>query len=74
MLLNQAGYQIDLIWVDGLDWESADRFHDQAADEATQKRGEDQDDQSPENWARRFSVALEFINAGLEAYQRKRRL
>ena len=38
MLLHQAGFGLDYLAVDGLDWESADRYRCQAADPATQRQ------------------------------------
>jgi hypothetical protein len=74
VLLYEAGYTLEMMWVEGLDWETADRFLDRAADRTTQQRTADLYDQDPENWLRRVKVAQEIITAGLEAYQRKRRL
>ena len=70
VILRRAGFAIDYLTVDGLDWESADRYRDQAADAATQRRAAEAYDQDPANWAGRVQVAMEIVLAGLKAARR----
>lgn len=71
ILLQRAGFQVDYLEVDGLEWESADRFRDQAADRVSQREVAHAYDADPENWAYRTAVTLEIVQAGLEAARRK---
>lgn len=66
ILLYEAGFSINMVWVDGLDWESADRYQQYAADTAAQIKAAESYDRDPENWAYRVEVALEIVEAGLE--------
>lgn len=65
MLLQQAGFRLGYLAVDGLDWESADRHRSQAADGALQRAVADAYDADPAHWARRVQIALEIIQASL---------
>jgi hypothetical protein len=67
MLLQQAGFPLSYLAVDGLDWESADRHRPQAADGDLQRTLADAYDADPTQWARRVGIALEIIQAGLAA-------
>lgn len=67
VLLQRAGFQVDYVTVDGLDWESADRFQDQAADTQRQQQAAQDYDQDPQNWAHRVKVAMEIVQGGLES-------
>jgi hypothetical protein len=67
MLLHRAGFAVDCLAVDGLDWESADRYRTQAADRDTQRRVAEAYDQDAGHWAFRVQVALEIVQAGLAA-------
>lgn len=71
VVLQRGGFTIESIFVDGLDWESADRYRDHAADPASQRSAADTYDADPLNWARRVQVAYEIVQAGLEAMERK---
>lgn len=68
--LRRAGFDLEYVQVDGLDWESADRYQDQAADELSQSQAAQAYDADPEHWAQRVQVALEIVEAGIEADQR----
>ena len=70
ILLNRAGFRIEAMEVEGLDWETADRYLPQAADAETQKRIADQYDANPESWSFRVQVAQDIINAGYAALSR----
>lgn len=65
--LHQGGFRINYLKVDGLDWESADRFQAQAADDQDQRRLAAAYDLDPQHWAQRVGVALEIVQSGLEA-------
>ncbi len=67
MLLHRAGFPVNYLAVDGLDWESADRYRTQAADGALQRTIADAYDADPAHWARRVQIALEIIEAGLNS-------
>ncbi|HLE15531.1 MAG TPA: hypothetical protein VI776_12340 [Anaerolineales bacterium] len=70
VVLKRAGFAIDSLAVEGLDWESADRFQDRAAGPGEQQRAAGVYDMDPKNWQARVQVALEIVQAGLEAQQR----
>ncbi len=69
VLLHRAGFQVDYLQVDGLDWESADRYQAQAADGHRQRQLAEEYDTNAENWAARVQVALEITQAALDAMQ-----
>jgi len=71
MLLHRAGFKLEAIVVDGLDWETADRHQAQAADSDAQRRLADAHDQDARRWALRVQVALDIVREGLAAAQRK---
>jgi hypothetical protein len=66
ILLKKTGFPVDYIAVDGLDWESADRYQLKAADEAEQRRAAAQYDADPKHWARRVEVALEIVQSAMD--------
>lgn len=70
VLLHRAGFEITVRWVDGLDWETADRYRDQAADAATQRQAADRYDATVDAWRERVRIAHEIIAAGLDALDR----
>ncbi|MBI5301888.1 MAG: hypothetical protein HY868_07110 [Chloroflexi bacterium] len=70
VLLQRAGFAIEYIKVEGLDWESADQFAVNAADAEMQRRAAERYDADPKHWARRVAVAMEIVHAGLDAAQR----
>ena len=65
LLVKQAGYDLRDIEVDGLDWESADRYKARAADSDGQRRAAEAYDADPQNWEYRVRVALEIVDAAL---------
>jgi hypothetical protein len=71
LLLHRAGFAIEYVEVEGLDWESADQFADNAADAETQRRAAERYDADPKHWARRVEVAMEIVAAGFDAMQRE---
>jgi hypothetical protein len=70
VLLHRAGFRVEHVLVDGLDWESADRWRSTAADAETQKQAADEYDADATHWARRVQIAQEIVEAGLEAMGR----
>jgi len=66
ILLHRAGFRIDYAEVEGLDWESADRYRQNAADRDSQRLLAQDYDADPEHWAQRVEVALEIIQVALE--------
>jgi hypothetical protein len=67
VLAQRGGYCIDYLEVDGLDWESADRYQAQAAGADRQRRLAEAVDADPRSWEGRVAVANEIIQCGLEA-------
>lgn len=71
LILKKAGFQVAYIAVDGLDWESADRFLGQAADSTRQRQAAQEYDSDPTNWEHRVGVALEIVKSGFDAANRE---
>ncbi len=71
VLLHQAGFEIASHLVDGLDWETADRHQDQAADSRLQQKKAAEYDARPENWRMRADLAWNIIRAGLDVLERE---
>lgn len=71
VIAHRAGFSVDTVLVDGLDWESADRYRAAAADGHVQREAAAQYDLDPQNWAMRVSVAAEIIESGLDALKRE---
>ena len=67
VLLHRAGYRIDYLEVDGLDWETADRYQSRSADVEQQQKLAEAYDKDPAHWAMRVEVAMEIVEAGLDA-------
>jgi hypothetical protein len=65
--LSQAGFRVGSVLVDGLGWETADRYQPAAADRSGQIEAALAYDADPENWARRVAIAAEIFQAGLQA-------
>jgi len=65
IMLHQAGFQVDYIEVDGLDWESADRHKDHAAKREDQLQAAIQYDADPRNWEHRVEIAREIVESAL---------
>ena len=71
LVLSRAGFQVNYVTVDGLDWESADRFQKTAADQHSQKKAAEDYDADPENWAKRVGVAMEIVQLGINTVGRE---
>lgn len=69
LLQRAGGFSLDYVEVDGLDWETADRYRDSAADAETQRALAAQVDASAQEWARRVQVAREVTELGLAAFK-----
>lgn len=67
VLLHRAGFSMETLFVDGLEWESADRHRETPADRERQSRLGRAVDSDPRQWAWRVSVANEILQTGLEA-------
>lgn len=67
VLLHRRGFEIAALEVDGLDWETADRNRDQAADRDTQRQLAADVDANPDRWAMRVKIARTIIKAGIAA-------
>lgn len=70
ILLKRAGYQVEYRVVDGLDWESADRYQEQAAGPEGQRLAAEQVDADAHNWEWRVKVAQEIVDVAIEAAHR----
>jgi hypothetical protein len=70
VLLQRAGYRIEQLLVDGLDWEIPDQHQERASGAERQAQLAVDYDADPQNWARRVEVALEIVTSGLEASRR----
>ena len=68
--LMRAGFTVDYVEVDGLDWEIPDQGQPGAANRSRQRQVAKDYDADPENWKRRVAVAYEIIQSGLEASTR----
>jgi len=68
--LHKGGISIDYLAVDGLDWESADRFQELAADGPSQSQAAQAYDGDPQHWSQRIAVAMEIVESGIEAERR----
>lgn len=67
ILLKRAGFRVEYRVVDGLDWESADRYQEQAAGPEGQRLAAEQVDADPRSWEWRVRVAQEIVEVALEA-------
>jgi hypothetical protein len=71
VLLHRAGFRIDYCEVAGLDWETADRYQTRSASAEQQIALAEAYDKDPAHWAMRVEVALEIVQAGLDAAARE---
>jgi hypothetical protein len=69
LALHRAGFRVDYIEADGLDWESADRYQDSAADANQQEKAARLYDQDVNHWQRRVAVADEVVEWALQAWE-----
>lgn len=71
MIAHRAGFAVETLLVDGLDWETADRHQAAAADAARQRQAAQRYDEDAQNWSMRVAVAAEVVAAGLDATRRE---
>jgi hypothetical protein len=70
VLLHRGGFRLQSVQVDGLDWESADRYQVQAVSFDDQRLAAQAYDADPHNWQARLRIAQEIIESGLDAAHR----
>lgn len=71
MLAHRAGYRVEQVLVDGLDWEIPDQHQAQAADLARQQELAKVYDSDASKWAHRVKIAHEIVEAGIDAWSRR---
>jgi hypothetical protein len=71
VLLHRAGFPLESVVVDGLDWEISDQYQDRAADRQRQQQMAAVYDANVQNWMYRVGATVEVIEAGLDAFQRE---
>jgi hypothetical protein len=71
ILLHRAGFKVEGVFVDGLDWEIPDQYQDQAADLARQQQIAVEYDAELKNWTHRVGDTVKVFSAGLDALQRE---
>lgn len=71
ILLHNAGFRIDYTEVDGLDWESADRYRDRPASREDQQQAAIRYDSDPEHWANRVKIVQEIVTSALVTAMRQ---
>jgi hypothetical protein len=70
ILLQRAGFRVDYLEVDGLDWESADRYLERAASAHGQAQAAREYDRNPEHWQARVVIAQEIVEWAVVTAQR----
>lgn len=65
LLLHRAGFRVEYVQAEGLDWESADRYADVAADRGAQQRAAEMYDADPRHWSRRVEFAMEIVERAI---------
>ena len=68
VLLQRCGFTLTPVAVDGLDWETPDRYREVAADAALQAQTATIYDAAPDHWRYRVDLAHDIIAAGLQAW------
>ena len=74
IILRQAGYELQYVEVDGLDWESADQYRERAASKTEQAQAAEAYDADPKHWARRVEIAEQIIHTALKLVKENRRV
>lgn len=69
--LKQAGFSLEYIQVDGLDYESADQFQSQAANAGQQRQAAAEYDADPAHWSKRVDIANQIIASALDLGRKK---
>lgn len=70
VLLHRGGFAVDYLAVEGLEWETPDRAAGGVADEEARRQAAAAYDQDTKHWLARTALALEIIQAGMEAIRR----
>jgi hypothetical protein len=71
VLLHRAGFKVEGVLVDGLDWEIPDQYQDRAAELTRQQQIAVEYDAELKNWMHRVSDTVNVFGAGLDALQRE---
>lgn len=71
VIAHRMGCAVDTVLVDGLDWESADRYQTAAANSDMQREAAACYDEDPQHWAMRVAVAAEIVESGLTMMNRE---
>ncbi len=67
ILIQRAGLSVTYCAVDGVDWETPDRYRTEIADPATRQKMADAYDREATKWGRRVQIAQEIVQQGLAA-------
>jgi broad specificity phosphatase PhoE len=70
MLAHRAGYRVEQVLTDGLDWEIPDQHQAQAAAPERQRALAAAYDADATKWAHRVGIAHEIVEAGMDAWTR----
>jgi broad specificity phosphatase PhoE len=70
VLAYRAGFQVEQVLVDGLDWEIPDQHQARAADPERQRTLAAAYDADATKWAHRVDIAHEIVEAGMDAWTR----
>ena len=65
LLMSRAGFRMDYVEVDGLDWETADRYREQAAGPELQRQLAETVDQDAQEWRQRVEIARIIVACAL---------
>jgi hypothetical protein len=71
VLLHRAGFRLESLQVDGLDWEIPDQYQDTASDGNRQQAMAESYDADAEKWKYRVAILREIVEAGLDAVERE---
>jgi hypothetical protein len=71
ILLHRAGFKVEGVLVDGLDWEIPDQYQDHAADVVRQQQIAVEYDANLKHWTQRVNDTVNVFNASLDAMQRE---
>jgi broad specificity phosphatase PhoE len=71
VLAQRAGFPVEQVLVDGLDWEIPDQHQAQAAGPERQRELAGIYDADATKWAHRVSIAREIVEAGMDAWSRR---
>lgn len=71
VLLHRGGFAVNYLEVEGLEWETPDRAAGGVADAEARRQAAAAYDQDTRHWLARTALALEIIQAGLEATKRE---